>query len=96
MTKKNTNAKTTLCDGINNMSTVELDTEEDADGFHGKSYKDFQKALSGSTETLTGTKVSSPNCECKQVTTYGMVCVNCGKPYQIKTRWTTDKGVSYD
>ena len=95
MSKKNAKAKSTLCDGVNNMSTVELDTE-DADGFHGQSYKDFQKALSGTTDTLTGSKISSPNCECEQVTTYGMVCVNCGKPYQIKTRWTTDGGINYD
>ena len=88
MTKKNTTAQTTL-------SSVELNAEEDADGFHGKSYKDFQKALSGSTKTTTGSKTSSPNCECKEVATYGMVCVNCGKPYQIKTRWTTDSGVNY-
>ena len=66
----------------------ECDVEPD--GFHGKSYKDYLKALSESTNTLTGTREGSPNCECEQVTTYGMVCVNCGKPYKMKTRWTTD------
>jgi hypothetical protein len=29
-------------------------------------------------------------CQCEEVKTYGMVCVTCGKQYQIKTRWTTD------
>ena len=72
MSKKNTKAKTTLCDGVNNMSTVEL--TEDPDGFHGKSYSDFVAA--------------TEKCECKEVKTYGMVCITCGKPYEMKTRFT--------
>ena len=74
MSKKNTKAKTTLCDGVNNMSTVEL--TEDPDGFHGKSYSDFVAA--------------TEKCQCKEVKTYGMVCITCGKPYEMKTRWTMD------
>ena len=72
MSKKYTKAKTTLCDGVNNMSTVEL--TEDPDGFHGKSYKDFVAA--------------TEKCTCKEVKTYGMVCITCGKPYEMKTRFT--------
>ena len=72
MSKKNTKAKTTLCDGVNNMSTVEL--TEDPDGFHGKSYSDFVAA--------------TEKCNCKEVKTYGMVCITCGKPYEMKTRFT--------
>ena len=74
MSKKNTKAKTTLCDGVNNMSTVEL--TEDPDGFHGKSYKDFVAA--------------TEKCSCKEVKTYGMVCITCGKPYEMKTRFTVN------
>ena len=57
-----------------NTSTVEL--TEDPDGFHGKSYSDFVAA--------------TEKCECKEVKTYGMVCITCGKPYEMKTRWTMD------
>ncbi len=44
------------------------------DGFHGKSYKDFLAA--------------TEKCQCKEVKTYGMVCVTCGKPYEMKTTFT--------
>ena len=38
------------------------------DGFHGKSYSDFEK---------------DQYCQCEEVKTYGMVCVTCNKPYQL-------------
>ena len=44
------------------------------DGFHGKSYSDFEK---------------DQYCQCEEVKTYGMVCVTCNKPYQMKTTFTT-------
>ena len=50
----------------------ECDVEPD--GFHGKSYKDFVAA--------------TEKCQCKEVKTYGMVCVTCGKPYEMKTKFT--------
>ena len=43
------------------------------DGFHGKSYSDFEK---------------DQYCQCEEVKNYGMVCVTCSKPYQIKTTFT--------
>ena len=45
------------------------------DGFHGKSYSDFQK---------------DQHCQCEEVKTYGMVCVTCNKPYQMKTTFTVN------
>ena len=45
------------------------------DGFHGKSYSDFEK---------------DQYCQCEEVKTYGMVCVTCNKPYQLKTTFTTN------
>ena len=50
--------------------------EVEPDGFHGKSYSDFVAA--------------TEKCSCTEVKTYGMVCITCGKPYEMKTRWTTD------
>jgi len=52
------------------------DEELSADGFHGKSYSQFIAA--------------TEKCSCEEVKTYGMVCITCGKPYEMKTRWTTD------
>ncbi len=46
------------------------------DGFHGKSYKDFLAA--------------TEKCQCEEVKTYGMVCVTCGKPYEMKTIYTVN------
>ena len=59
-----------------NNSTKAKEEELSADGFHGKSYKDFLAA--------------TEKCSCEEVKTYGMVCITCGKPYEMKTRWTTD------
>ena len=58
------------------MKEEKLNAEEDPDGFHGKSYKDFVKA--------------TEKCQCKEVKTYGMVCITCGKPYEMKTRFTVN------
>ena len=66
----------------NEKATIETPCGQDGecdvepDGFHGKSYKDYLAA--------------TEKCQCKEVKTYGMVCVTCGKPYEMKTRWTTD------
>ena len=63
-----------------NNSTKAKEEELSADGFHGKSYKTFLAA----TET----------CACEGgVTTYGMVCMECGKPYTIKTRWSLNDSI---
>ena len=53
------------------------------DGFHGKSYKDFV--------------ADTEKCQCKEVKTYGMVCVTCGKSYEMKTTFTMNgsAGVSH-
>ena len=45
------------------------------DGFHGKSYSDFEK---------------DQYCQCEEVKTYGMVCVTCNKPFQMKTIFTVN------
>ena len=56
-------------------STKAKEEELSADGFHGKSYKDFLAA--------------TEKCACDGgVTTYGMVCMECGKPYEMKTTFT--------
>jgi len=57
-------------------STKAKEEELSADGFHGKSYKDFLAA--------------TEKCSCKEVKTYGMVCVTCGKPYEMKTIFTVN------
>ena len=50
--------------------------EVEPDGFHGKSYKDFLAA--------------TEKCSCEEVKTYGMVCVTCGKRYEMKTIFTVN------
>ena len=57
-------------------STKAKEEELSADGFHGKSYKDFLAA--------------TEKCSCEEVKTYGMVCVTCGKPYEMKTIFTVN------
>ena len=52
------------------------------DGFHGKSYADFEKDISAAKKEYY--------CQCEEVKTYGMVCVTCNKPYQMKTTFTTN------
>jgi uncharacterized protein YqkB len=53
------------------------DSEMEPDGFHGKSYAAFI--------------ADTEKCKCEGgVTTYGMVCVDCGKPYQMKTQFTVN------
>jgi len=60
-----------------NMSKIEQTEDEvEPDGFHGKSYSDFVAA--------------TEKCSCKEVKTYGMVCVTCGKPYEMKTIFTVN------
>ena len=59
-----------------NNSTKAKEEELSADGFHGKSYKDFLAA--------------TEKCSCEEGKTYGMVCVTCGKPYEMKTIFTVN------
>ena len=61
---------------MSKKNTNAKDEELSADGFHGKSYSQFIAA--------------TEKCACEEVKTYGMVCITCGKPYEMKTRWTTD------
>ena len=56
--------------------------EHDPDGFHGKSYKTFEKEVSEAKKDYY--------CQCEEVNTYGMVCVTCNKPYQMKTTFTVN------
>ena len=49
--------------------------EHSPDGFHGKSYAAYEK---------------DQYCQCEEVKTYGMVCVTCNKPYQMKTTFTVN------
>ncbi len=60
-----------------NAKTTESEVGlNDPDGFHGKSYSDFVAA--------------TEKCSCEEVKTYGMVCVTCGKPYEMKTIFTVN------
>ena len=61
---------------MSKKNTNAKDEELSADGFHGKSYSDFVAA--------------TEKCTCKEVKTYGMVCITCGKPYEMKTRFTVN------
>ena len=54
--------------------------EHSPDGFHGKSYAAFEEEISEAKKDYY--------CQCEEVKTYGMVCVTCNKPYQMKTRFT--------
>ena len=49
----------------------------DPDGFHGRSYAAYLADV-------------EQYCQCEEVKTYGMVCVECSKPYNIKTTFTTN------
>ena len=55
--------------------------EHSPDGFHGKSYATFEEEISEAKKDYY--------CQCEEVKTYGMVCVTCNKPYQMKTTFTT-------
>ena len=52
------------------------------DGFHGKSYAAFEKEV--------GEAKKQYYCQCEEVKTYGMVCVTCNKPFQMKTIFTVN------
>ena len=56
--------------------------ETEPDGFHGRSYSAYLADI-------------EEFCQCEGVTTYGMMCVDCGKAYKMKTTWSTgNPGVS--
>ena len=58
--------------------------ETEPDGFHGRSYAAYLA------DTEDKTEPDDSKCQCEEVKTYGMVCVECGKPYEMKTRFTMD------
>ena len=49
--------------------------ETEPDGFHGRSYAAYLADI-------------EQYCQCEEVKTYGMVCITCGKPYKMKTKFT--------
>ena len=59
--------------------------ETEPDGFHGRSYAAFLADIKPGEDFK---KLKEETCQCEDVTTYGMFCVTCGKPYTIKTHFT--------
>ena len=51
--------------------------ETEPDGFHGRSYAAYLADI-------------EKYCQCEEVKTYGMVCVTCGRPYQMKTTFSVN------
>ena len=58
----------------------------DPDGFHGRSYSAYLADIEEKSEV----EPDDSKCQCEEVKTYGMVCVTCGKPYVMKTRFTVN------
>ena len=56
----------------------------DPDGFHGRSYSAYLADIEEKSEV----EPDDSKCQCEEVKTYGMVCVECGKPYVMKTTFT--------
>jgi hypothetical protein len=78
-------------------ATLCIDSERitEPDGFHGRSYTAYLADTKG-TELMTDVPLEHQFCQCESVTTYGMMCVDCGKRYNVKTTWTTGHpGVSF-
>tara|TARA_R100001530_G_scaffold128727_1_gene98606 strand:- start:261 stop:605 length:345 start_codon:yes stop_codon:yes gene_type:complete len=61
---------------------VSPESETEPDGFHGKSYAAYLKEM--------GEDKKDYYCQCEEVKTYGMVCVTCDKPFQMKTIFTVN------
>ena len=60
--------------------------ETEPDGFHGRSYAAYLADTEGKIEP--DVPLEEQFCQCEGVTTYGMICVDCGKRYNIKTIWS--------
>ena len=71
-------------------ATLCIDSERttEPDGFHGRSYTAYLADTKG-TELMTDVPLEHQFCQCAEVTTYGMMCIECGKRYNVKTTWTT-------
>ena len=55
-------------------------------GFHGRSYAAYLADIEEKSEV----EPDDSKCQCEEVKTYGMVCVECGKPYVMKTTFTVN------
>ncbi len=60
--------------------------EIEPDGFHGRSYAAYLADIEEKSEV----EPDDSKCQCEEVKTYGMVCVECGKPYVMKTTFTVN------
>ena len=77
-------------------ATLCIDSERttEPDGFHGRSYAAYLADVEDEIEP--DKRLEEQFCQCAEVTTYGMMCVECGKRYNVKTTWTTGHpGVSF-
>ena len=63
---------------------IDSEPEVEPDGFHGRSYSAYLA------DTESEVEPDDSKCQCEEVKTYGMVCVTCGKPYVMKTRFTVN------
>ena len=71
--------------------------EMEPDGFHGRSYAAVLADTEGNKIEVTESEVEPDDskCQCEEVKTYGMVCVECGKPYVMKTTFTVNGSAGY-
>jgi hypothetical protein len=60
--------------------------ETEPDGFHGRSYSAYLADIEDKIEP--DVPLEEQFCQCEGVTTYGMMCVDCGKRYNVKTTWS--------
>ena len=60
--------------------------EAEPDGFHGRSYSAYLADVESEVEP--DVPLEEQFCQCAEVTTYGMMCVECGKRYNVKTTWS--------
>ena len=77
-------------------ATLCIDSERttEPDGFHGRSYAAYLADTEDKIEP--DVPLEEQFCQCEGVTTYGMMCVDCGKRYNVKTTWTFgNPGVSF-
>ena len=73
---------------------VDSERQTEPDGFHGRSYTAYLADVES--EVKPDVPLEEQFCQCAEVTTYGMMCVECGKRYNVKTTWTTGHpGVSF-
>ena len=73
---------------------VDSERKVEPDGFHGRSYSAYLADVES--EVKPDVPLEEQFCQCAEVTTYGMMCVECGKRYNVKTTWTVGHpGVSF-